>query len=179
MLSIPLVLVIFTLLIFFSFCCRIHLPPVGQHLLILLTNIPRCCKRNNTFCPSSACSTKCVVMCSRTSWLLIPAEPPQGSKQVIKYEWKKGRRGNIPFNFSVLLSRCLNMIVLPVMCLIRGYFPSAQLTEPLYCSSGVHSLQPPLTPGISQQARQVKTFQLLHFKIEFLWLCLCWFMLCF
>lgn len=46
---------------------------------------------------------------------------------------------HIPFNFCVLLSRWLNMIVLAVMYLIRGYFPSAQLTVPLCCSSGVHT----------------------------------------
>lgn len=31
------------------------------------------------------------------------------------------------------------MIVLAVMYLIRGYFPSAQLTVPYWCSSGVHT----------------------------------------
>lgn len=45
----------------------------------------------------------------------------------------------IPFNFCVLLSRWLNMIVLAVMSLIRGYFPSARLTVELCCSSGVHT----------------------------------------
>lgn len=62
--------------------------------------------------------------------------------EVIRLLNMNGRREGavyIPFNFCVLLSRWLNMIVLAVMSLIRGYFPSAQLTVELCCSSGVHT----------------------------------------
>lgn len=38
------------------------------------------------------------------------------------------------------------MIVLAVMYLIRGYFPSAQLTVPLCCSSGVHTASGQCSP---------------------------------
>ncbi len=62
--------------------------------------------------------------------------------EVIRLLNMNGRREGavyIPFNFCVLLSRWLNMIVLAVMSLIRGYFPSARLTVELWCSSGVHT----------------------------------------
>lgn len=62
--------------------------------------------------------------------------------EVIRLLNMNGRREGavyIPFNFCVLLSRWLNMIVLAVMSLIRGYFPSARLTVELCCSSGVHT----------------------------------------
>lgn len=72
---------------------------------------------------------------SSSSLLNLPGEV----NRLLNMNGRREGEVHIPFNFCVLLSRWLNMIVLTIMYLIRGYFPSAQLTVPLCCSSGVHT----------------------------------------